>query len=87
VFGDNANVLIKELSEAKVDQEFDIYPYITKTALDVICGTLYSCDKFKKAFHCPIIILLLCTPSYTETAMGIKLRTLPDNDYIKAVTS
>jgi Cytochrome P450 len=39
VFSENANILIKSLEEASADgSSVNIYPLITKAALDIICG-------------------------------------------------
>lgn len=37
-FGENSFNLIEELKQLPKDKEFDVYPHITKTALDIICG-------------------------------------------------
>ena len=44
VFNEQANVLV-ELLEEKCDQgEFDVFPFITMCALDIICGR-FLCGK------------------------------------------
>jgi hypothetical protein len=37
VFNEQSAVLIEKLNE-KVGQDFDIFPFITRCTLDVICG-------------------------------------------------
>ena len=37
VFNEQSAVLVEKLSE-KVGQDFDIFPFITRCTLDVICG-------------------------------------------------
>ena len=43
VFNEQSRVLV-DLLDKKVNQDFDIYPYITNCTLDIICGRLF----FKK---------------------------------------
>jgi len=39
VFSDNTNILVQELHKASADESsVNIYPLITKAALDIICG-------------------------------------------------
>lgn len=41
VFVEKCDILIKRLDKECDKEEFDVYPYITQCALDVICG-MYS---------------------------------------------
>jgi len=53
VFGENANVLVNELnklSAAAGGTAVDVYPLITKAALDIICGK--SNNTFCMTYQC-----------------------------------
>ena len=43
VFAEKSEILVKKLSKEVGSQGFDVYPYITKCALDIICGELLLC--------------------------------------------
>jgi cytochrome P450 family 4 len=38
VFSENSEILVSKLQKEVRSQGFDIYPYITKCTLDIICG-------------------------------------------------
>jgi hypothetical protein len=38
VFSEKSKILVRKLQKEVRYQGFDIYPYITKCALDIICG-------------------------------------------------
>jgi cytochrome P450 family 4 len=40
VFSEKSEILISKLQKEVGSQGFDVYPYITKCALDIICGKL-----------------------------------------------
>jgi len=40
VFLENSKILINKLQKEVGSKGFDIYPYITRCALDIICGEL-----------------------------------------------
>ena len=40
VFADKSKIMLKSLQKELGKEEFDIYPYITRCALDIICGKL-----------------------------------------------
>lgn len=52
VFAENGAVLVERLQRhANTGQPVNIYPYVTKAALDVICGTMLVCVCV--SFHPP----------------------------------
>jgi cytochrome P450 family 4 len=42
VFSEKSKILISKLQKEVGSQGFDVYPYITKCALDIICGKLFT---------------------------------------------
>lgn len=49
VFADNTSIMIKELTKSSADgRALNIYPFITKAALDIICG---ECTEMTYAVH------------------------------------
>jgi hypothetical protein len=38
VFSEKSEILVRKLQEEVTSETFDICPYITKCALDIICG-------------------------------------------------
>jgi cytochrome P450 family 4 len=38
VFSEKSEILVNKLQKEVGSQGFDVYPYITKCALDIICG-------------------------------------------------
>ena len=54
VFNEQGAVLAEKL-KGKVGQEFDVFPYITRCTLDVICGKLAD----KTFWHINHLLLLL----------------------------
>jgi cytochrome P450 family 4 len=38
VFSENSEILVRKLQKEVGSQGFDLYPYITHCALDIICG-------------------------------------------------
>jgi cytochrome P450 family 4 len=38
VFSEKSEILVSKLQKEVGSQGFDVYPYITKCALDIICG-------------------------------------------------
>jgi len=53
VFSEKSEILISKLQKEVGSQGFDVYPYITKCALDIICGKhrgilfLFYNDKYR----------------------------------------
>ena len=42
VFNEQSQILVKQLNTALKDKnDFDIYPFITRCTLDIICGTCF----------------------------------------------
>lgn len=40
IFGEKCQILVEKLHKKADGNEFDIYPFITHCALDIICGKL-----------------------------------------------
>jgi hypothetical protein len=38
VFTEKSEILIRKLQQEITSEAFDVYPYVTKCALDIICG-------------------------------------------------
>jgi hypothetical protein len=48
VFSANSEILVKKLQQEVGRDYFDVHPYITNCALDIICGQLWSAAPEKK---------------------------------------
>jgi cytochrome P450 family 4 len=46
VFSEKSEILVSKLQKEVGSQPFDLYPYITKCALDIICGKKFTVAKF-----------------------------------------
>ena len=86
IFNEQSQVLIQQLNAALVTQKdgFDIYPFITRCTLDIICGMLSLFDE--SIFT---IIFMFFFKFISETAMGcnIEAQTRVDSEYLLAVLS
>jgi hypothetical protein len=49
VFVEKSDILVKKLLSKAGGKGFDIYPFITRCALDIICGKFIICDCYKDA--------------------------------------
>jgi hypothetical protein len=47
VFVEKSDILVKKLLSRAAGKDFDIYPFITRCALDIICGKFIRCDCHK----------------------------------------
>lgn len=47
VFVEKSDILVKKLLSKTGEKDFDIYPFITHCALDIICGKFIICDFHK----------------------------------------
>jgi cytochrome P450 family 4 len=47
VFVEKSSILMKKLLSKAGGKGFDIYPFITRCALDIICGKFITCDCHK----------------------------------------
>jgi hypothetical protein len=56
VFSANSEILVKKLQQEVERDYFDVHPYITNCALDVICGQLWFQKKkpSNTASQCPL---------------------------------
>ena len=51
VFNEQSQILIEQLHDAlKVENELDIYPFITRCTLDIICGQFMLIIKDMRIF-------------------------------------
>lgn len=83
VFNEQTDILITKLQKASEAMDnFNIYPFITRCTLDIICGInlIFSCSKCGCARFDSIATL-------TETAMGcnVQAQTKTDSDYVNAI--
>jgi hypothetical protein len=46
VFSEKSEILVRKLQKEVGSQTFDIYPYIKKCTLDVICGEVFLLPAF-----------------------------------------
>jgi cytochrome P450 family 4 len=46
VFSDKSKILISKLQKEVGSEGFNVYPYITRCALDIICGELRAKVRF-----------------------------------------
>lgn len=77
VFVEKTQTLLTGLDGMSTGEPFNIYPYITECALDVICG-IYLIQLFSSL---KIEILV------SETAMGVPINAMKnkENPYVKSV--
>jgi hypothetical protein len=47
VFSEKSEILVKQLQKEIGFQRFDIYPYIYRCALDIICGEFFLLPSFQ----------------------------------------
>jgi cytochrome P450 family 4 len=81
VFNRKSDILVEKLAgRADLDEEFDIYAYITLFALDVISGICYL-EVERSSIESQTFVFLL------ETAMGteINAQTNTESEYVRAV--
>lgn len=86
IFNEQSAVLVEKLNEI-VDQLFDIFPFITRCTLDIICGK-YSLSLNRKVYKGnDVAFFRVNIPKNPETAMGRQLnaQSKSDSDYVQAV--
>jgi cytochrome P450 family 4 len=47
VFSEKSEILIRKLQKEVGSQSFDIYPYINRCMLDIICGEVFLLPAFE----------------------------------------
>jgi len=81
VFNEQTDILITRLKRAAEEMDdFNIYPFITRCTLDIICGIFLATNIH--ACYIPNDLIFL-----TETAMGcnVQAQTKTDSDYVNAI--
>lgn len=76
-------MLVSQLHKASgAESGLNIYPYITKCTLDIICGKFYNNEFLHSA-------VVWNHGYFSETAMGcyIKAQTEEETDYVRAIYS
>lgn len=68
IFNEQASVFVNVLNTKADGKAFDIFPYVTRCALDIICGESINISQGKGS----ILACMKCVFN-TETAMGRKL--------------
>ena len=86
VFNEHCATLIEQLRQAiKDDKDLNMYPWITRCTLDIICG------KYRRSTVCflfPKLVLGIWIILFvSDSAMGIniKAQTQSESPYVKAV--
>jgi cytochrome P450 len=57
IMSEKSKILVRKLQKEAESQAFDIYPYITKCTLDIICGNIQQHDfKFIPSYSCLLVV-------------------------------
>lgn len=81
VFNEQSHILVDKLRRVASNEHnnFDIFPYVTRCTLDIICGAL-SIHSWLNLINETFILII-------ESAMGknVEAQSKTDSDYVRAV--
>jgi hypothetical protein len=60
VFSANSEILVKKLQQEVGRDHFDVHPYITNCALDIICGQLWLTTAATMEFNFRTTYIQMC---------------------------